>query len=258
MAGKIFVTGDCHHDFRKFNMECFPEQRELDKDDYMIICGDFGGIWNVGWESKEEKYWLKWLDDKSYTTLFIDGNHENFDRLNGYPVKEWHGGKVHEIRRSVLHLMRGQVYAIAGSRIFAFGGASSHDVQGGVLDTEDPDFKEKKKLADAMWLPYRIKHLTWWEQELPNDSEYDEASKNLESADFNIDYIITHCCSTETQNLMASDGSYVSDALTDFFNVVKEQCEFKKWYFGHYHMDKDVSDKEVMLYDAIVPIGEEL
>ena len=58
MAGRIFVTGDCHGDFRKFNTGYFPVQSELDKDDYVIICGDFGGIWDVGWESKNEKYWL--------------------------------------------------------------------------------------------------------------------------------------------------------------------------------------------------------
>lgn len=56
MAGKIFVTGDCHSNFRKFNMGRFPEQANLDKDDYVIVCGDFGGIWEVGWESKNEKY----------------------------------------------------------------------------------------------------------------------------------------------------------------------------------------------------------
>lgn len=59
MAGKIFVTGDCHGEFRKFNRENFPEQSNLDKEDYVIICGDFGGIWDVGWESKKEKQKLK-------------------------------------------------------------------------------------------------------------------------------------------------------------------------------------------------------
>lgn len=72
----------------------------------MVICGDFGGIWNVDTESRHEQHWLEWLEAKNYTTLFVDGNHENFDRLNAYPVKEWNGGLVHEIRPSVLHLMQ--------------------------------------------------------------------------------------------------------------------------------------------------------
>ena len=33
-------------------------------------------------------------------------------------MKEWHGGKVHEIRPHVLHLMRGQVFEIEDRNIF--------------------------------------------------------------------------------------------------------------------------------------------
>lgn len=171
MPGRIFVTGDCHGDFRKFNMDYFPEQRELDKEDYVIICGDFGGIWDQEEESNSEKYWLKWLEGKSYTTLFIDGNHENFNRLQAYPVKAWNGGLVHEIRPSVLHLMRGQIFEIYNKTFFAFGGASSHDVANGILDPADPDFRRKKKQLDRDYIPYRIRDWSWWEQELPSEAE---------------------------------------------------------------------------------------
>ena len=133
----IYITGDTHAEFKhRFNMENFPEQTEMTKDDYVIICGDFGGVWDAGGESKDEKYWLDWFEGRSYTLLFVDGNHENFDRLNGYPVKEWCGGKVHELRPHVLHLMRGQVFEIDGKKIFTFGGASSHDITGGILEKE--------------------------------------------------------------------------------------------------------------------------
>ena len=38
----MFVTGDCHGDYRRFNTKNFPQQKEMTKDDYVIICGDFG------------------------------------------------------------------------------------------------------------------------------------------------------------------------------------------------------------------------
>lgn len=118
----IYLTGDTHASFSKrFNNENFPEQRKMTKDDYVIICGDFGGIWDEKEESKNEKYWLNWFEERNFTLLFVDGNHENYDRLYAYPIKEWHGGKVHEIRPSVLHLMRGQVFEIDGKSIFTFG-----------------------------------------------------------------------------------------------------------------------------------------
>ena len=31
----IFVTGDCHMEYQKFNMANFPEQKNLTREDYM-------------------------------------------------------------------------------------------------------------------------------------------------------------------------------------------------------------------------------
>ena len=133
----IYITGDCHGDFKRFNTRNFPEQKEMTKKDFMIVCGDFGGVWNKKEESKQEIKTLDWLEEKPFTTLFVDGNHENFDRLKEYPEERWNGGKVHRIRPSVFHLMRGQVFQLNEKKIFVFGGASSHDIDGGILETED-------------------------------------------------------------------------------------------------------------------------
>ena len=141
----IYVTGDCHADFTRFNTKIFPEQYEMTKDDYVIICGDFGGVWNRFEENKHEKHWMDWLEDRPFTTLFCEGNHENFDRLYSYPVEKWNGGNVHKIRPSVIHLMRGQIFQLCDRKFFVFGGAKSHDIDGGILDPEAPDFKKKKK-----------------------------------------------------------------------------------------------------------------
>lgn len=85
---RIYITGDTHIpiDIRKLSMSNFSEQKKMTKNDYVIICGDFGGIWN---KSNEELYWRKWLKEKNFTTLFVDGNHENFELLNQYEVMEW-------------------------------------------------------------------------------------------------------------------------------------------------------------------------
>lgn len=119
----IYITGDIHGSPERLGVHSFYEQKEMTRDDIVIICGDFGMVWEESGESASEQYWLKWLEDKPFTTLFVCGNHENFDRLYQYPVKEWHGGKVHEIRPHVLHLMRGEVFDIEGLKFFAFGGA---------------------------------------------------------------------------------------------------------------------------------------
>ena len=118
----IFITGDCHADFSRFKKNVFFEQSELSKKDYVIIAGDFGGVWSRGEESQKEKFNLDFLESLPFTILFVDGNHENFDRLNSFPVQTWHGGNVHMVRPSVIHLMRGQVFEIDGIKLFAFGG----------------------------------------------------------------------------------------------------------------------------------------
>jgi len=87
----IWITGDTHGeiDIHKLNRDSFPEQKEMTKKDYVIIAGDFGFIWNM---DKEDKWWLKWLKERNFTTLFIDGNHENHEILDNMPVTEWNGG----------------------------------------------------------------------------------------------------------------------------------------------------------------------
>lgn len=42
----IYVTGDIHGNPRRFNTDNFPEQKEMTKDDYVIILGDFGLVWS--------------------------------------------------------------------------------------------------------------------------------------------------------------------------------------------------------------------
>lgn len=155
----ICITGDTHSDFSRFNIEKFPIQNEMTKDDYIIICGDFGGVWSFEEESRHEKEILDWLEQKNFTTLFVDGNHENFSRLYNYPIEEWNGGKVHKVRPSVLHLMRGEIFNIDNKKFFAFGGAKSHDIQDGILnlDEEEKIYSFRKQGAF-----FRIRDFSWW------------------------------------------------------------------------------------------------
>ena len=90
----IYITGECHGNFERFNASIFPEQKEMTKDDYVIICGDFGGVWSKNEESNTETMLLDWLDCKSFTTLFVDGNHENHSLLAELPKEEKFGGVV--------------------------------------------------------------------------------------------------------------------------------------------------------------------
>ena len=179
----IYITGDTHADFSRLEEDKFPIQSEMTKKDYVIICGDFGGIWNYIVESMYEKQWLDWLDNKNFTTLFVDGNHENFTRLYNYPVEEWHGGKVHKIRDSVIHLMRGEIYDIDNKKFFTFGGARSHDIADGILNIDE---YEKIYMYQKRGAYFRIRDYSWWDLELPTEEEMQNGIKNLEKANYKI------------------------------------------------------------------------
>ena len=221
----IYVTGDCHGNFRRFQSEYFPEQANMTKDDTVIITGDFGGVW-FG-DSRDDET-LDWLERLPFTLAFVCGNHENYDALERYPVAEWHGGKVHRVRPHVLHLMRGQVFELESYRFFTMGGAKSHDTN------------------------HRINHISWWRQELPSDEEYSEALQNLERYNWQVDYIITHCAPTSIA-LMGSRHNE-ADRLTDFLQEVRERAKYYYWLFGHYHDNKAVDEKHILLWEQIVQI----
>ncbi len=253
----IYMTGDTHADFSRFSKKHLEAKRlNFTEKDYVIVCGDFGLCWA---NDRTFDYNCKIFAQKPYTLLWIQGNHENYDMIEEFPIEEWHGGKVrHIIRDKVILLERGQIFEIDGKIFFTFGGASSHDIQGGVLDRADPHFHELKRVANYKDLPYRIIHESWWPQELPNESEMEEARANLEKVNYEVDYVITHCCATSVQETISaySRQTYEADLLTDFLQELEERLTYKQWFFGHYHMDKNVDDKHILLYHAIMSLAD--
>ena len=221
----IYATGDCHGNFRRFQPEYFPEQAGMTKNDMVIIAGDFGGVW-FG-DSRDDET-LDWLERLPFTLVFVCGNHENYDALERYPVDDWHCGKVHRIRPHILHLMRGQIFELESYRFFTMGGAKSHDTN------------------------HRINHISWWRQELPSDEEYIEALQNLERYNWQVDYIITHCAPTSIA--LAGSRHNEADRLTDFLQEVRERATYHYWLFGHYHDNRAIDEKHILLWEQIVRV----
>lgn len=226
----IYITGDTHGeiDIGKLTSKNFPQGKTLSKEDYVIILGDFGFIWNNECDNTE-KYWMNWFQNKSWTTLLIDGNHENHSRLNNYPVSEWRGGKVHKINNSVIHLMRGQIFNIENKSIFTFGGAESYD----------------KEL--------RLDGISWWKQEIPNYEETNEALINLEKMNNSVDIILSHTCphTFSYQLIHGISKDPTENILDEFYKILN----YKKWYFGHWHVDKVLDSKHIAVYNNVIPIN---
>lgn len=223
----VYVTGDAHipTDIGKLTTARFPEQRQTTKSDFVIICGDFGGVWDG---TRSDAYWLSWLNKKPWTTLFIDGNHENFDLLNKYPVVDLFGGKAHQITPSIFHLMRGEIFTIDGLKFFAMGGAVSHDRM------------------------YRTEGKSWWKEEMPTDDQYRNALSNIDMHNWKVDFVLTHCAPDSIQKEIAD--WYERDKLTNFLESIRGELTFRRWCFGHYHIDKEFPKGFYALYNRVMRV----
>jgi hypothetical protein len=220
MKGKlilIYLTGDCHGDFTKI----FDLKDKLNKNDYIIVTGDFGY-----WSYKQKNLFNK-LKELPFTILFVDGNHSNFDMLNDLPIEKWNTGYVHFIRDNIIHLMRGQIFNIENKTFFTFGGAES---------------------IDKIW---RVEGKSWWKEELPNDWEIQIALNNLELINNKVNYIITHDCSKSI--LRQININFKTSIVNSFFEML-EDIKFDKWFFGHHHINREIDDKHICLYDNIIKL----
>ncbi len=229
----LYVTGDCHRTdpqdgVHRFSFRQFPQQRGLTKEDYLLICGDFGLLWDG---AEEEKWWLRWLDEtRPFTTLFLGGNHENYSMLHRYPIQPWRDGLVRQIAPSVFYLCNGHVFDL-GPKVFVMGGAQSHDMQ--EILTPGPSLRQQERYLHYRKIPYRVEGVTWWPEEMPNSEEYAAARTALERADWQVDLVATHCAPTTLQRQFAPQ--YPENPLTDFLAEVQTRLSYQQWYCGHYH-----------------------
>lgn len=258
----IFLTGDIHGQPQRLGSYDFPEGKNLTKDDYVIILGDFGIIWEKDETTGNERYWLDWLENKPWTTLFIAGNHENYDRLEDYskfPVEEWHGGMAQKIRPSVIHLCYGEIFDIDGYKFLNLEGAASHDIEHGIIDPSDYKTREDMKAAcrrlEAKYggwrfARYRIKGESWWPQEIPNEIKRNNALLNLSFVNNKVDFVLSHE-GPASDVILLGQGYYKPEEYSIWLENIRQTIDYKKWFFGHYHYTKRITDKEMCLYEDI-------
>jgi len=226
----IILAGDTHGmtDMDKLTdyFEGFEGLGVYTEKDYLIILGDVGILWDGGTGDKKVR---STLESFPVTTLWIDGNHDNFDLLEKYETNMWHGGKAHFITDKIIHLCRGQVFDIEGKKFFTFGGGNSID------------------------RIYRNEGLNWWSREMPSNEEYEEGLDNLEKAENKVDYILTHTCPEMVAKKLVAYMYPGEEVLQRYLDRIAEYTEFEEWYFGHWHKDRTVG-KYRCLYNDIVEI----
>lgn len=229
----VYVAGDTHGTIDIRKLEKWDKGKKLTKSDILIILGDTGIVFdplqNMGNDvfmphRREISLWNK-INSFPWTTLFIDGNHCNFDRLfsDEFDEIEMFGNKVKELSGSIYYLQRGRVYTIEDKTFFTFGGGASIDKA------------------------YRQPHVSWWEQEVPNMKEVNLGISQLQEYGNKVDFILTHSAPSDLYNEIAFRLRFGKDLtdekpLTDFLDWVQENIEYKEWHFGHFHWDHNFDD----------------
>src|SRR5574344_1948227 len=217
----IYITGDTHGDIDFEKLKAYFAHRYASLKDVLIILGDAGIIW-----SKSEEYTSEY-SLLGPTILFIDGNHENFDLLNKFPVVAVSLEKTHRIDENIYHLCRGEIFKINGLSFLAMGGAASID-------------RYLRKEGES-----------WWKDEAITEEDMKNAQKNLERYGYSVDYVLTHCAPSK----VVTNRLYLeSDHNTDLLQDLMAQVTYERWYFGHYHRDLRVDSKFRCFYNDILEI----
>ena len=67
-----------------------------------------------------------------------------------------------------------------------------------------------------------------------------------------MDYIITHCAPSSVVRRGSRHNE--ADPLTDFLQEVQDRTKYRYWLFGHYHDDRMIDAKHILLWEQIVRI----
>lgn len=207
------------------------EFRKLKKGDVLIVCGDFGYIFDG---SATEKQVINYFAERKFVTAFIDGTHDNLDTINKSRVTVWKGGKVHRIKGNLLHLMRGQIFDIEGFRFFTFGGGESVDKD------------------------MRIASGNWWRQEEPTPAEMAEGAKALDDVNDTVDFIITHEPPSKVKSamLLRRGSADRVNKLNGYFEEIGRFCNYRHWYFGSLHEDRNITERHTCVFSKLIPVTD--
>ncbi len=151
----------------------------------------------------------------------------NFSRIySEFPIIDFNGAKFYQIRKNIYFVKHGEIFTIENKKFFVFGGASSVD-------------KDQ-----------RIEGKSWWREEEASYMDQKLALENLTKHKNKVDYILTH---TAPKSIMEDYfGIYDRiDSTSRFLEEVKNDIQFTRWYFGHFHKNISLNDKFTCLWQVI-------
>lgn len=222
----VYLVADIHGHIRLNWLKALLDEKQLSPNDFLIILGDAGIVWNQDTSKSVQDYY----NSLPCRVLFLDGNHENFDLLETFPIVDIYAGRARKVSDNIYHLLRGEIYTICGEKFFVFGGGFS-----------------AKKLTQTS--PVYI-----WDREMPSKEEYAYGTRNLQKNNYQIDYIVSHVAPSTIAKKMGIKILDEEKILNDYLKEIQKKTMYKWWYFGHYHIDMDCENSSC-LFERILALG---
>jgi predicted phosphodiesterase len=223
----VVVAGDWHANGR-WALKATYQARLLygNHIDTIVHTGDFGfNFHDTFLDDLQDR-----LEMSGMFLYFVDGNHENFNRLYSFPIDEF-GTRM--LRDRIRHLPRGFRWTWNGKTHLALGGGVSVDQH------------------------HRTENSTWWRQETITWPDCDKAVEGGK-----VDYMFTHDCPdgvdipgiTKTSDFFPQVYINQSNSHRELLRRVVDEVKPTVLYHGHYHRrygnvlaDKDYLTKVIGL-----------
>jgi predicted phosphodiesterase len=221
----IYLLGDTHGHIDIGKLYRLSEKTT--KDDYIIVLGDFGLFWS---DCYIEIFHRISIGNMDASVLFILGNHENYDMINKCKTEHWNGGMVKKMSKNITCLMNGSIFNIEGKSFFVFGGAESID-------------KEK-----------RIEGISWWKDEVPSFTQMNIGIKNLDTVGGKVDYVLSHTCPYKVlKKQFENPNTSIHKTVERYLEHLDDKIlvDYKMWYFGHLHLDKEYGKYRCLFNDVV-------
>lgn len=242
---KFFITGDKHRRFDKVKRFC--RDTNTRRKDVLIILGDAGFNY---YDDKRDDELKKEISDLNITLFCLHGNKENRPQNVGtYGIRSFCGGKVYYEPKypNIYFAIDGEIYTFEGNKYMVVGGAHSVDKMR-CLEEGTP----------------------FWYDEMPDDTVRETVELNLQNEGNRIYGMMTHTCpidylptemfmstrqnasikrkprKTKSKKLFKPD---IDRSTEIWLGELEKKLDYKVWFCGHYHIDKQIDKIQMMCYD---------
>ncbi len=243
---RFFITGDKHRDFTSVKRFC----REMNtrRKDVLIILGDSG--LNYYEDIRDDKLKAA-IAELNITLLCLYGNKEcRPENIGTYGVRTFCGGRVYYEPKypNIFFATDGEVYSFDGRRYIVMDGAHSVDKQY-CLEEGRP----------------------FWNDEMPDGEAKAKFEDKLAVEGNRIFGILTHTCPIgylPTEMFLSAKQKAghrrkpkrgqaekqfkldIDRSTEEWLGEIEKKTDYKVWYCGHYHIDKQI-DKIYMMHREI-------